>query len=101
MTNWSLYEGTILLLTPKPAEPITLGPPLNQGVPDHPTHQVMRVNTLHRTLFENIVRSKPLPLFPIPYFVLKRCLLMRGYLSAHNAIIPSLNPGLGSGRENR
>jgi hypothetical protein len=37
----------------------------------------MRVNTLHRTLFENIVWSKPLPLFPIPYFVLKRCLLMR------------------------
>jgi hypothetical protein len=24
-----------------------------------------------------------------------------GYLSAHNAIIPFLNPGLGSGRENR
>jgi hypothetical protein len=24
-----------------------------------------------------------------------------GYLSAHNPIIPSLNPGLGSGRENR
>jgi hypothetical protein len=24
-----------------------------------------------------------------------------GYLSAHNANIPSLNPGLGSGRENR
>jgi hypothetical protein len=61
----------------------------------------MMVNTLHRTLFENIIWSKPLPLFPIPYFVLKRCLLMRGYLSAHNAIIPSLNPGLGSGRENR
>jgi hypothetical protein len=61
----------------------------------------MRVNTLHRTLFENIVWLKPLPLFPIPYFVLKRCLLMRGYLSAHNAIIPSLNPALGSGSENR
>jgi hypothetical protein len=42
-----------------------------------------------------------MPLFPIPYFVLKRCLLMRGYLSAHNAIIPSLNLGLGSGSENR
>jgi hypothetical protein len=24
-----------------------------------------------------------------------------GYLSAHNAIIPSLNPGLGRGRKNR
>jgi hypothetical protein len=42
-----------------------------------------------------------MPLFPIPYFVLKRCLLMQGYLSTHNAIIPPLNPGLGSGRENR
>jgi hypothetical protein len=24
-----------------------------------------------------------------------------GYLSAHNANVPSLNPGLGSGRKNR
>jgi hypothetical protein len=24
-----------------------------------------------------------------------------GYLSAHNAKVPSLNPGLGSGRKNR
>jgi hypothetical protein len=31
------------------------------------------VNTLHRTLFENIVWLKPLPLFPIPYLVIKRC----------------------------
>jgi hypothetical protein len=31
---------------------ITLGPPLNQGVPDHPYSEVMRVKTLHHTHFE-------------------------------------------------
>jgi hypothetical protein len=29
-----------------------LGPPLNQGVPDYPTHKVIRVKTLHHTHFE-------------------------------------------------
>jgi hypothetical protein len=33
----------------------SLGPPLNPGVPDHPTQKVIRVNTLHHTLFENII----------------------------------------------
>jgi hypothetical protein len=28
---------------------------LNQGVPDYPIQKVIRVNTLHHTLFENIV----------------------------------------------
>jgi hypothetical protein len=27
-------------------------PSLNQGVPDHPTHKVIRVKTLHHTHFE-------------------------------------------------
>jgi hypothetical protein len=31
---------------------LTLGPPLNQGVPDHPNHKVIRVKTLHHTHFE-------------------------------------------------
>ena len=42
--------------------------PLNQGVPDHPTHQVMRVSTLHRTHLENI------PLVPfslVPYLLIE------------------------------
>jgi hypothetical protein len=59
----------------------------------------MRVNTLHRTLFENIVWSKPLP-FLRPIFCAQKMFVNVGYLSAHNAIIPPLNPGLGSGRKN-
>jgi hypothetical protein len=52
MTNWSLYERTILLLTPNPAEPTPEAPPLNQGVPDHPYSNVIKVKTLHHTYFE-------------------------------------------------
>jgi hypothetical protein len=33
-----------------------------------------------------------LPLFPIPHFVLKRCFVNAGYLSAHNAMIHPLIP---------
>jgi hypothetical protein len=55
MTNRSLYEGTIFLLTPNPAEPTPEAPPLNQGVPYYPTQKVIRVNTLHHTLFENVI----------------------------------------------
>jgi hypothetical protein len=60
----------------------------------------MRVNTLHRTLFENITWSKPLPFFH-PTFCTQKMFVNAGYLSAHNANIPSLNPDLGSGRKNR
>jgi hypothetical protein len=35
-----------------------LGPPLNQGVPDHPAQKVIRVTTLHHTHFENILFLK-------------------------------------------
>jgi hypothetical protein len=39
--------------------------------------------------------------FSHPTFCAQKMSVNAGYLSAHNAIIPSLNPGLGSGRKNR
>jgi hypothetical protein len=60
----------------------------------------MRVNTLHHTLFEKHRLVKTLP-FSHPTFCTQKMFANAGYLSAHNAKDPSLNPGLGSGRENR
>jgi hypothetical protein len=42
----------VYTLPTSPVPTITLGPPLNQGVPDHPYSKVIRVTTLHHTHFE-------------------------------------------------
>jgi hypothetical protein len=39
--------------------------------------------------------------FSHPTFCTQKMFVNAGYLSAHNANVPSLNPGLGSGRKNR
>jgi hypothetical protein len=44
---------------------------------------------------------KTTALFSHPIFCAQKMFVNASYLCAHNAIIPSLNPGLGSGRENR
>jgi hypothetical protein len=43
-------RGQSFLLTPNLAEPTHEALPLNQGVRDHPTQKVIRVNNLHHTL---------------------------------------------------
>jgi hypothetical protein len=51
MTNQSLYEGTILLLTPNPTEPTPEALPYTRESLIIPLKGVIRVNTLHHTLF--------------------------------------------------
>jgi hypothetical protein len=80
-----------------------LRPSLNQGVPDHPTPKVMRVNTLHRTFpfLKEILFEETYCPFSQPTFCIQKIYVNAGYLSTHNANIPPCNPGLGSGRKNR